>query len=118
MTDLVRIRGLILKTRIGVSEEERATLRTVVIDVDLHTDTRRAGASDDLADTVDYGRAVLDIVELVGSGENKLIERLAEEIAGMLLNTAGVTHVAVEVSKPDPPMDAEVEAVSVRIERP
>jgi dihydroneopterin aldolase len=118
MTDLVRIRGLTLKTRIGVSEEERATLRPVVIDVDLHTDTRKAGASDELADTVDYDRAVRTIVELVGSGENKLIERLAEEIAGMLLNTAGVARVAVEVSKADPPIDAEVEAVTVRIERP
>lgn len=118
MTDLVRIQGLSLKTRIGVSDEERATPQSVLIDVDLYTDASKAGASDDLADTVDYGSVVVAIAELVGSGEKKLIEGLAEEIAQMLLKTAGVGRVAVEVRKADPPIDVDVEAVAVRIERP
>jgi 7,8-dihydroneopterin aldolase/epimerase/oxygenase len=118
MTDLIRIRGLTLKTRIGVGEEERASPQTVVIDADLFTDTSKAGASDDLADTVDYGAVVEAIADLVQSGEKLLMERLAEEIAQMLLKTAGVGRVAVEVKKADPPIDADVEAVAVRIERP
>ena len=118
MTDLIRIRGLALKTHIGVGEQERASHQTVVVDADLFTDTSKAGSSDNLEDTVDYGAAVEAIADLVQGGENLLIERLAEEIAQMLLKTAGVDRVAVEVKKADPPIDADVEAVAVRIERP
>ena len=39
-------------TRVGVSDEERAALRPVLINIGIDTNTRAAGASDDLADTV------------------------------------------------------------------
>lgn len=117
MTDVIRVSGLLVSMRIGVKEEERAQPRPIVIDLDIRTDTRLAGKSDDLADTVDYSRIITRIVS-VARKEVQLLEHLAEEIAELVLNTPLVESVAVEVRKESPPVEADVDAVAVRIERP
>jgi dihydroneopterin aldolase len=118
VTDTISIRGLRVQTRIGVSDDERAATRGLTVNVDLGTDTRRAGASDDLSDTVDYGKAAEEIAELVESSETKLLEHLAERIADHFSAMNGVKSIIVEVVKDDPPIDADVREVAVRIERP
>ncbi|MGH2787473.1 MAG: dihydroneopterin aldolase [Actinomycetota bacterium] len=118
MSDLIRIAGLRVMVRIGVSEEERTEPRPVAIDIDVHTDTSRAGKSDDLSDTVDYSAVISSITASVAGREIHLLEHLAAEIAELVLNTAFVERVAVEVSKESPPVEADVDSVAVRIERP
>ena len=118
MTDRIRIDGLRVETRIGVTSEERSNPRPVVINAELRTDARRAGRGDDLSDTVDYHRAVVEVAALVRSGERKLIERLAEEIAALLAGMNGVVGVTVQVVKEAPPIDEDVAAVSITVERP
>lgn len=118
MTDVIRISGLRVSTRIGVGEEERAQPRPIVIDVDIRTDTGPAGKSDNLADTVDYSRIAARIEETATRGGVRLLEHLAQEIAELVLNTPSVESVAVEVRKESPPVEADVDAVAVRIERP
>lgn len=118
MTDTISIRGLRVQTRIGVSEDERASARGLIVNVDFRTDTRRAGTSDDLSDTIDYGKAVEEIARLAGSSETKLLEHLAERIAGHFAARSGVMSIIVEVVKDEPPIDADIREVAVRIERP
>jgi dihydroneopterin aldolase len=118
MTDLIRVRDLRLRTRIGVSDEERAVAREVIVDFDLETDTRRAGVSDELADTIDYHQAVVAVAELVENAETRLLEHLAEKIAARLTALSGADEVILEIRKESPPIvEAEVGSVSVRIER-
>jgi dihydroneopterin aldolase len=118
MTDLIRVRDLRLRTRIGVSDEERAVAREVIVDFDLETDTRRAGVSDELADTIDYHQAVVAVAELVENAETRLLEHLAEKIAARLTALSGAGEVILEIRKESPPIvEAEVGSVSVRIER-
>ena len=65
--DRVVLRGLRGYGRHGVLESERRLGQSFLVDVDLELDTREAAASDDVADTVDYGvvaRSVLDVVDL------------------------------------------------------
>lgn len=118
MSDRIAIRRLRVPTTIGVGERERAEPQTVVLNLEIETDTARAGATDDLGDTVDYHRAVRLVADLVRSGETKLLERLAERVAAALLELEGVTGVVVEVGKEPPPVEEDVDAVSVRITRP
>jgi dihydroneopterin aldolase len=118
MIDLIRIKGLRIPMRIGVSEAERSEPRPIMIDVEIRTDTSVAGKTDDLADTVDYGRTISQIVEAVADEHVRLLEHLAERIGELILNTPHVESVAVEVSKESPPIEADVDAVTVRIERP
>lgn len=115
--DAIRIVDLRIPARIGVSDEERAVEQEIAVTADLRTDVRRAGASDELADTVDYHAAVTAVSELVRSKDRRLLEHLAEEIANLLLALKGVRSVTVEVTKENPPVEEDLRAAAVRIER-
>lgn len=118
MTDRIRIEGLEIETRIGVPDAERATPQTVSIDIEIAADLAAAGKSDDITDTIDYGRVTQEVASLVRAAEVHLLEHLAEQIAASIGRFPGVTGVTVEVSKRNPPIDEDVGPISVRIERP
>ena len=54
-TDRIAIRGLAARGRHGVFDHERRDGQEFGVDLVLWVSTRAAAASDDLADTVDYG---------------------------------------------------------------
>ena len=100
MTDRIVITGLLLRTIIGVNEEERNNRQDVVINLKLDTDLRAAGRSDDLADTLNYRTITKRVIDLVESSEYLLVERMADEIARLCLADERVQRVTVEVQKP------------------
>lgn len=117
MGDTIEIRGLRATGVHGVLPEERERAQPFEVDLDLSLDLRKAGGSDDLADTVDYG-VLTEAVGACVTGESyALLERLAERIAEIAMADARVTEVAVTVKKLEPPVDAEVDHVAVRITR-
>ena len=101
----------------GVLPEERERPQPFEVSIELHVDLTRAGASDDLADTVDYGAVCDSVVAVVTNESYALLERLATRIAEVCRTDERVTGVVVEVRKLRPPVNAEVEHVAVRIER-
>ncbi|MBA2425514.1 MAG: dihydroneopterin aldolase [Actinobacteria bacterium] len=115
--DRIRIRGLRAPTHIGATEEERARPQTVVINIEIATELRRAGASDDLADTIDYGQLAATAADIVRANECRLLEHLAEKIATALSGAPGAQAVDVEVIKESPASGEQIEAASVTIER-
>jgi dihydroneopterin aldolase len=117
MTDRIHIRDLQVMAHVGVTEDERREEQPLLIDIEIDADLQRAGATDDLSDTIDYGRIALDVAGLVRSTETKLLESLAERIAAHVGAQDGVERVSVEVSKTSPPIDEDVRSVGVRIER-
>jgi dihydroneopterin aldolase len=115
--DRILIPGLRESGVHGVLPEERLQAQPFEVNLELHVDLAKAGASDDLADTVDYG-AVCDAVSKVVSSESyHLIERLAQRIAEVCTVDPRVVGVVVEVRKLEPPVSARVDHVAVRIER-
>ena len=115
--DRISIRGLRAVTHIGVPDEERSRPQALLIDLEVLTDLRQAGASDELDDTVDYGALTSRVAELVSRSRVKLLERLAALIAEEIATAKGVTGVSVTVAKETPPLDEDVKGVSVQIER-
>jgi dihydroneopterin aldolase/D-erythro-7,8-dihydroneopterin triphosphate epimerase len=99
-SDKIYIRNLEIRCIIGVNQDERTEKQDVVINVILFTDTRKAGRTDDLADSVDYKRVKKAILSLVESSEFLLIEKLADEIAKVCLDDSKVQKVNVTVDKP------------------
>jgi len=100
-----------------VLPEEQVRPPPFEVSVELHVDLAKAGASDDLADTVDYA-AVCDAVSRVVTSESyRLLERLATRIAEVCSTDPRVHGVVVEVRKLHPPVHAQVDHVAVRIER-
>ena len=116
--DRISIRDLRVEGRTGVTAEERATPQPLIVNIDIATDLKKAGESDDLADTVDYGAVTSDVARLVRSTETKLLEHLAERIAAHISSLKPVERVSVEVMKMNPPIGEDVGPVAVWIERP
>ena len=98
--DKIYIRDLSIRCIIGVNQDERTEKQDVVINVVLFTDTRKAGQTDDLDDSVDYKKVKKAILSLVESSEFLLIEKLADEIAKVCLDDSKVQKVNVTVDKP------------------
>jgi D-erythro-7,8-dihydroneopterin triphosphate epimerase len=98
--DKIYIRDLSIRCIIGVNQDERTEKQDVVINVVLFTDTRKAGQTDDLDDSVDYKKVKKTILSLVESSEFLLIEKLADEIAKVCLDDLKVQKVSVTVDKP------------------
>ena len=99
-SDKIYIRDLAIRCIIGVNQDERAEKQDVVINVILFTDSRKAGRTDALEDSVDYKRVKKTILSLVESSEFLLIEKLADEIAKVCLDDSKVQKVNVTVDKP------------------
>lgn len=118
VSDRISIRGLLVETRIGVTEKERSRPQDVSIDLDIDVDLGAAGASDDLADTIDYDSLVSEVARLVRASECLLLERLAAQICDLVAAKSRVGGVTVEVTKSDVPVNEEVGAISVRVARP
>lgn len=116
-SDLIEVRGLKVKGRVGVTLEERAVPQPITISVAARYDTRLASATDDLTATLDYDGVVRRIATLVGGGEFQLIETLADRIARMLLEDDAVEDCWVRVAKPHAPLSEDVDEVAVEITR-
>lgn len=99
MADRIFIDNLRLKCRIGITDEERMAPQEILASISLMVELTRAGASDNLGDTVDYKEMIERISRFVSEREFKLLESLAEGIAALALKTAGVERVTVKVSK-------------------
>lgn len=117
MSDRIRLTGLRVRGTHGVFAHERRDGQDFVVDVELELDTRPAAATDDLADTVDYGTLAQHIAEIVGGEPVNLLETLAERIAEACLADERVTVAIVEVFKPQAPIPLEFGDVSVRVRR-
>lgn len=115
MSDIVYISDLRFSAILGVLPEERVTPQQVVVSLVLTTDTRVAANSKNLADTVDYAAIAETVREHTIAAECLLVETLAEQLAELVLRTAGVSAVEIDVGKPDALPDAR--QVGVRIYR-
>ena len=114
MSDRIHIKQLILPTVVGVTEEERTLPQSVRINASLILTKSFCKISDDLDETVDYFKVAEDMRREAASGERKLIETLAEDLAGVILKFEGVRAVELEVEKMILP---NCRAVSVEITR-
>lgn len=102
----------------GVFEEEAFLGQKFIVSATLYLDTRKAGKSDDLKQSLDYGEVCGRIKTLVEQERYQLIERLAEEIAEMLLlKYSLLKKVEICVKKPWAPIKIPIETVAVTIER-
>lgn len=116
--DRVVLTDLRLQGRHGVGDDERARPQEFAVTIECPTDARRAAASDDIADALDYRRLRAIAVEVVGGPPRHLIETLADEIARRVLSEVRPAWVRVRVTKVAPRGFEGPAAVEVRRERP
>ena len=103
LTDFVSIRDLSVSAVIGVHDWEREIEQTLIVSVDMvpkAADIRKAAASDNLADALDYSAVASTIASVVREGRFHLIETAAERVAERLLADFPVTWLRLQVGKP------------------
>jgi D-erythro-7,8-dihydroneopterin triphosphate epimerase len=100
MPDTLFINDLLVRTVLGVSEEERRDRQDVLISLELETDTSAPGQSDELVDAVNYRTISKKVLALAEQAEFHLVERFAEEVARVCLEDVRVRSVSVTMVKP------------------
>lgn len=114
-TGRVHLRGLTFHAPCGASEAEQKVGCRCQVDASVELDLSRAIDSDNILDTVDYGRLVSNVLQ-IGSRPRNLLESMAGEIAlSVLAEFAQVSSVTVRVEKLHPPLPASVAGAAVEI---
>jgi len=113
--DLIRIHDLEVFYRVGVPDEERAAAQRLLLDIELRLPFDEAAATDDLAKTINYFAVTQRLLTFGENRDWKLIEKLADDIARMILREFRPASIRVEVKKFIIP---QARYVSVAIERP
>lgn len=98
--DTIFLTDLRVDAVIGIWEWERKIRQTVSIDLEMSADIRKAAATDDVEDALDYKQVAKRLQQFVGESDFQLVETLAERIAGIVLQEFDVDWVRVRVNKP------------------
>ncbi len=114
MSDTIEIRRLRVTAHIGVPDEERADPQVLLVTLRLTPSQGFDGLADEISRTTDYYQVSLEIQSLAAARPRRLIETLAVDIAGHLLENHPLAHVAVTIEKHILP---DTECVAVHLER-
>ncbi len=86
------------------------------VDLEVKTDLRKSAVSDDLKDTVDYVLLNRIVVEEMAIRSN-LLEHVAHRIIKRIFDeVSAVSRITLAVSKLNPPIGGDVEAVTIEME--
>lgn len=117
MSSKILLENLKIYAYHGVLPEETLTGTYYLLNVELHADLWKASESDDLLDTINYAEINAIIHE-----EMKIPSKLLEHVIGRIINRLGqeferLIYVRVKLTKTNPPMQGEMDGVSVEMEK-
>lgn len=116
MTSKIYFENLKIYAHHGVLPEETIIGTYFILNIEIHTDFWKAVGTDNLNDTVNYAE-VNDVIH----AEMKIPSKLMEHVCGRILKNIKlafpqITFIKVKMTKTNPPMQDEMEGVSVEIE--
>jgi 7,8-dihydroneopterin aldolase/epimerase/oxygenase len=97
----VFVRDLELMASVGIYEVEHRYEQRIVVSIDVEVVDTYDGSSERISDVFDYSVMVRETEALCQSRHFKLIETLADVIAGHCLADARVRTATVRIEKPD-----------------
>ena len=98
--DIVYSRDLRIETVIGIFDWERESRQIVSLDIEMASDNRKAAATDQIEDAVDYKTVAKRLISYVGESQFQLVETLAERCAEIIMSEFGISWVRLRLSKP------------------
>ena len=98
--DLIKIKDLLVRGIVGLNEDERSKRQDILVNLELATDIRTAAATDDIEGSCNYRTVSKSIIRIVEESSFFTVEKLATEIARMVLQDHPVEEVTVSVEKP------------------
>jgi dihydroneopterin aldolase len=115
--DRINLHGMQFAGIHGVGEAEREFPQVIEVDLEVEVNLSRASASDDVADTIDYGPLVRICREVVEDGTHRLLEGIAGVIVDRVFGETPADAVTVRVRKLAVPIDVEIEFAEIELRR-
>jgi dihydroneopterin aldolase len=115
--DRIRLKNLIFYAHHGFYEAERELGQKFEIDIEVECDLKAPAHEDDLKQTIDYRRIYQIAKQTFEDYKFKLIETVAEKIAGEVLSMPGIATILIRVRKPHVPLNGLLDYVEVEIFR-
>jgi len=117
MIHIIKVEGISVYAFHGCLEEEGKIGGNYIVDVTMNTDFSEAAETDDLTKTIDYVD-VYTIVKQEMAIRSKLIEHVGKRILDRLIAQFKTLKTCrVKITKINPPMNGNVEKVSVELEQ-
>lgn len=98
--DLIYLKELKIDTTIGIYPWERQIKQTVILNLEMAVDIRRAANTDHIDDTLNYKAIAKRLIDFVSHSEFQLLETLADRITEIVLTEFSVPWVRLQLSKP------------------
>ena len=115
--DKIFIHALKTEAIIGIFDWERQVKQTVLIDIELSADIRKAALTDSISDTLNYKGVAKRVLAFVGASQFHLVETLAEHVAMLILEEFAVEWVSIALSKPGAVRNSRDVGVSLQRDR-
>jgi len=116
MTDKIIVKNLGLLCKLGITFSEQEEKQPVFVDIELTTDLKPAGISDDISKTINYS-SVCNEIKKIAEKEHKTIEAIAENIAKQIKTIFKPLTVKVLIKKPGALARKGAKYAAVEIER-
>jgi len=113
--DIVFIEQLTVFTTIGAFAWEQQITQKLLLDIELAWDNRLAAKSDDVQDCLSYADVAEKVLHHLENQQFALVERVAEEVAELLMREFATPGVRITVNKPG--AVAQARSVGVKITR-
>lgn len=99
--DRIIIKDLLVRGIVGINPDEREHEQDILVNATLWADTRPAAGTDSIGDAVNYRSVAKAMIAHIRGGRPQLVERLAEELAGICLAAdRRIAEVEIAVEKP------------------
>jgi FolB domain-containing protein len=98
--DKIIIKDLLVRGILGINPDERENRQDILINLVVLIDVRGAALSDAIEDALNYRTMSKRIIEHVEASSDFLVEKLATDIARIVLNEFQAAQVTVRVEKP------------------
>ena len=98
--DKIFLNDLKTEAIIGIFDWERQVKQTILIDLEVSADVRKAALSDSIQDTLNYKRVAKRLLEYIDTTSFHLVETLAESIAMLVIEEFNVAWIKVTLNKP------------------
>jgi 7,8-dihydroneopterin aldolase/epimerase/oxygenase len=113
---IIKLKNIRTYSYHGCLIEEGKIGSDYAVDLEVKTDLRKSAVSDDLNDTVDYVLLNQIVVEEMEIRAN-LLEHVAHRIIKRIFDeVAAISRITLAVSKLNPPIGGDVEAVTIEME--
>lgn len=97
--DTIFLHGLQANCVVGVWEWEKQITQKIIVDLDLGFDIKKAANTDQLEDTLNYKAVAERVIEMLEASRFDLIEKMAEEVAKLVMEEFSIVWVRVQINK-------------------